>query len=193
MRARGASSVTLRFTDPVQVNQSANAYDGAYATDSDDGAIRYERNVRMLDLRQKVFELSNTVERDYTHYLYIREDARFFDESFSVQDLLCICGQGEGPCYAVDLHCPFTGWSDKLFWLNRAAANIMFVEPVDLMANRNTESAITALMESHGVCATPLDLRRGDVRYVSGSPDVCLSYAECNSGHPNISACPGLH
>ena len=172
---RGARSVVLRFVSYDTYNADRNPY---------------PRNKRMLDLRRRVFELSNPV--NYTHFLYLREDNCFFDADFSAVNLGSLCGRIDEACYAVDSHCDGWGIPDKLFYLNRKAAEIMFTQiPTRNVDHDNTEGRIKNTMQSHGVCATRVDFRRGDVRFVEGASDICLSryYAECNSGDHMLVTC----
>ena len=115
----------------------------------------------------------------------------FLENSFQVKQLQRLCNQDEA-CYVVDKFCQWHGFSDKVYWLNLAAAEIMFAP----MTSRNVETLwkhqkdteywISLQMERGGVCAQKWDFRRTELRYVANQDGPCVEklYYRCNSGQP---------
>ena len=152
---------------------------------------RWQRNTRMLGLRRMGYERLRDVGSGYDFILYVREDNVFLEDSFQVKQLQRLCNQDEA-CYVVDKFCQWHGFSDKMYWLNLAAAEIMFAP----MTSRNVETLwkrqgdteywISLQMERGGVCAQKWDFRRTELRYVANQDGPCVEklYYRCNSGQP---------
>ncbi len=185
-RQMGASlvDVTIVTISELDAHIHANVHQKPLETK------RWLRNTRMLGLRRMVYERARDVGSGYDFLLYVREDNVFLEPSFQVKQFQTLCNQDEA-CYVVSKFCPMGGFSDKLFWLNRAAAEIMFAPMTSRNVeafwkhDMNTETWITQRMERGGVCAQRWNFRRTEIRYVDNQDAPCVAgYFDCNSGHP---------
>jgi hypothetical protein len=175
---------------------------------------RWEPHGRMMLLRHLVYSQMIVAERElpynYSHVLYLREDNVFWRQSPTHSSLDAIV-QRVGPSQvAVDAHCGFGSYSDKLYLAGRAAANVLFSSTLDRHASRmlqwllwghstrpsmilQTEAFLQRLLESEAISVVKWDFIRTDLRYGGSTMEPCIQYGQSKcTGIPNgtFKICP---
>lgn len=177
----------------------------------------------MLYMRHTVYVSALTAEQDlgykYTHLLYLREDNIFAHQTrYNLSGLaeamdkrIEVLPKGaHTPAVLVDRHCGWGSYSDKMYFANRQAAEVLFTstrhEHVQRMAAwvahahvakrrgdpLQTEEWLTFLLNKAGADIQKLDFNRTELRYIkhrkTGQIASCIaeSHYKCTTapGYP---------
>jgi len=153
---------------------------------------RFITNGNMMYLRHLAYasavELERAMPYKYTHVLYTREDNVFVNPSYTLMRLAeKVDGWSRSvPSEAavfVDSRCAWRAYSDKIYFANRQAIDVLFPRTIDehirymdrwiLTAAGNwqdplqTEVFFKALLTSAGAHVEQLDFQRTEARYVA--------------------------
>lgn len=161
---------------------------------------RYVPNGNMMLLRHLVhasaLAAESTLNKHYTHFLYLREDNAFVEPVHSIWDDI---QHMPSQMVMVDEHCPYHAASDKIYLAGREGARVLFSASLEEHAmdisrwvnkaiqgsSLQTETWLLSLMTSSGLDVQHIDFHRVDLRYTNntGIPCVPRAYFPCTA-HP---------
>jgi len=190
------------------------AFDAYWAKVLRLGTMRFYDNGNMLYMRHLAYKSAAVAEKSlpykYTHVLYTREDNVFVHPPYTLLQIarqvdysaeLSAAPDKHRPSMLVDKHCGFADWSDKIYFGNRRAVDILFPrtydEHISLLASwinqgptariavdpLKTEAWFQRRLEEAEAKVAKFDFFRTEARYVSISPEPCTvyMYRNCSS------------